>query len=628
MLQLKPGDNSGSASQFTSANVVTSANPAQPLFDAAGNLTKILDPTIQINTFAKDFARTLGQGDEFAQLLYQHLANSSLEITKLAEGADGTALASQYMSEYMDEFGRSTVISQQSMMNLLLNSKVLGVSSKDLITNFADIGKEISSVSEYTKIMAVQAMNFSVPLSQVADDVIPNLSKLNEFGFNNGIEGLTKMSIQSRRLKLDMEETFSLATDLFSPEKALETAAFFQRMGVVNAELTDAFALQDIARNRVDDLQTAIADMASTFLEFDEETQQFKVPASSVDDLQAISKQTGIAYQDLVRSGGELLKMQSRTKQLSELNLDYSQSQLQQLEGMMELLPNKEGGLSYQVTFTTADGQTVTEEISKLTDKQRIQLEEFLISGQQINQGSQEFVEGQYKNTQSFNSIFAQNLKANQDALGNALAAAGGSDIVGAALEVYKATSSAFIENFSLTNDNFRVFLNGFNANLQGVVKSLSSADISGALGQLNDATTSLVSFAGSAGLGTLTGALSNLTSSLQGFTGVDFSGFQTQINNAKAAVESFTNSLNLGGSTGLIPQLSLPEINITGITAEPTAQNTNTTNVNGKVELIFKTDGSLTTKQVDEITAQLTKSGNAQKLALAIEKATETRTA
>ena len=658
MLQLKQGDDSGSASQFTGANVLTSANPTQPLIDAAGNLKNLLDPTIQINQFAFDFARSLGEGDEFAQLLSQHLANSSLEITKLAEGADGTALANQYMSEYMDEFGRSTVISQQSMMNLLLNSKVLGVESKTLISNFASIGKEISSVSEYTKIMAIQAKNFSVPLSQIADDVIPKLDKMNQFGFNKGIEGLVKMSIQSRRLKLDMDETFNLANDLFSPENAFETAAFFQRMGVVNAELTDAFALQDIARNRVDDLQTAIADMASTFLEFDEETQQFKVPASSVDDLIKISEETGISYQNLVRSGGELLKMQSRTKQLGELGLDYSESQIQQLEGMMELLPNKEGGLSYQVTFTTADGQTVTEEISKLTDKQRIQLEQFLITGQEINQGNQEYVAGQFEATKSYSSMFKETKAANEAALSNAIAGTGGSDIVAASLEVYKATSSAFIENFSLTNQDFRTFLNGFNANLQGVVKSLASADFTGALTKLSDSAASLAAFAGVTGLDTISDAFTNLGTSIAGFTGIDISGFKEEIDFAKTALENFKNAINVtigslptppespppavntelrsqnenNKNVNVIvnspPQLSLPEIDIASINTGTQNQNNNNTNVSGKVELIFKTDGTFTQKQVDDMAAALTKPGNAQKLSLAIEKASETRTA
>jgi len=628
MLQLKPGDNSGSASSFDIGTVGKMANVTQPFLDAGSEIKNILTPAAQIESFAKDFQRTLGASDKFAESLQGYLAQAATELNVMGEGANGVTLATQYMSEYMDEFGRRTVISQKSMVDLLANSKVLGVSSKELISNFASIGKEISSVSEYTKVMAVQAMNFSVPLSQVADDVIPNLSKLNEFGFNNGIEGLTKMSIQSRRLKLDMSETFSLATDLFSPEKALETAAFFQRMGVVNAELTDAFALQDIARNRVDDLQTAIADMASTFLEFDEETQQFKVPASSVDDLQAISKQTGIAYQDLVRSGGELLKMQSRTKQLSELNLDYSQSQLQQLEGMMELLPNKEGGLSYQVTFTTSDGETITKELDKLTDRQKIELEEYITASNQINQSADEFVKGGYKSTKSIEAQQKETEMANKNAIGLALAEFGGVDILKSALTVYQSTSKAFVDNFSLSNADFKTFLTGFNNNLQGVVTSLASADISGALGQLKEATTSLASFAGSAGLGALTGALSNLTTSLQGFTGVDFSGFQTQIDAAKAALENFTKSLNLGGETSLIPQLSLPEINIPGITTEPASQNTNNTNVNGKVELIFKTDGTFTQKQVDDMAAALTKPGNAQKLSLAIEKASETRTA
>jgi hypothetical protein len=453
-----------------------------------------------------------------------------------------------------------------------------------------------------------------------------------------------------------MGETFSLAEDLFSPEKALETAAFFQRMGVVNAELTDAFALQDIARNRVDDLQTAIADMASTFLEFDEETQQFKVPPSSVDDLRVISQQTGIAYQDLVRSGGELLKMQSRTKQLSDAGLDFNDAQKQQLESMMQLLPSEEGGLSYQVTFTTAGGETITEEIKNLNNQQRAELEQFLIQEADINRASKDFTDNLFTEQQSVADKLAQTQKANQDALGNAIAATAGPDILNAALSVYQATSSAFLNNFSLSNNDFKTFLNGFNTNLQGVVTSLANADLKGAMSNLTTAASSLVSFAGSAGLGTLTDALSNLTSSLGGFSGVDFSGFQSQIDTAKAAVENFTKSLNINlsipeftppptnvpsdniGPTSQnenqqninnlsTPNLSLPEINMPQINIDTANQNNNQKNINGRVELVVKTEGNVDSKLVDGIVNILSKREYSQKLVVALERASDTRT-
>jgi hypothetical protein len=335
MLQSKPSDSSGGASSFSLTDLATKANPTQPILDAAGNVINLLDPSFQINKFASDFARNIGAGDEYTKSIEKYLALSAQDLTEMGAGAEGAAIATQLMQEYMTEFGRNTIISQKSMQELYKNSKVLDVSTKDLLSNFAGIGKEIPAISEYVKIMAVQARIFGVPLNQVSDEVIPQLEKLNEFGFNNGIEGLTRMSIQSLRLKLSLSESFELAEGLFSPEKALETAAFFQRMGVVGSELTDAFAIQDIARNRVDELPMIIAEMTSSFLEFDEATQQFKVPPGSVDDLNAISDYTGIAYQELVRSGGELLKMQSRTKQLSDAGLEYSDSQIQQLESMM-----------------------------------------------------------------------------------------------------------------------------------------------------------------------------------------------------------------------------------------------------------------------------------------------------
>jgi hypothetical protein len=136
-------------------------------------------------------------------------------------------------------------------------------------------------------------------------------------------------------------------------------------------------------------------------------------------------------------------------------------------------------------------------------------------------------------------------------------------------------------------------------------------------MSNLTTAASSLVSFAGPAVLGTLTGALSNLTTSLGSFSGVDFSGFQTQLEAAKTAVENFTNSF-LGITTSAPPTITPPEINLPAGTTGPTSQN-NQTNVNGKVELIIKSDGTVDSRLVTAVAKELGKREYAQNLGMSI---------
>ena len=75
----------------------------------------------------------------------------------------------------------------------------------------------------------------------------------------------------------------------------------FQRLGVAAGDLADPFRLMYLASEEAGELQNQVVKMTEKFTFFNEKTKQFEVFPNAKRDLREISKQTGIAYEELVK---------------------------------------------------------------------------------------------------------------------------------------------------------------------------------------------------------------------------------------------------------------------------------------------------------------------------------------
>jgi hypothetical protein len=98
-----------------------------------------------------------------------------------------------------------------------------------------------------------------------------------------------------------MNEIFGFAERVFNPEGAVEMVSAFQRLGVAAGDLADPFRLMYLASEDTEELQNQVAKMTEKFTYFDEKTKSFKVFPNAKRDLREIEKETGIAYNDLVK---------------------------------------------------------------------------------------------------------------------------------------------------------------------------------------------------------------------------------------------------------------------------------------------------------------------------------------
>ena len=224
----------------------------------------------------------------------------------------------------------NTVLLGETASDLFVASRAVGVASENvggMVVEFENAGISAGLVRDNIEGAVDAARRVGVNTTAVFGLVQQNLSRLNEFGFQNGAVGLARMAAQSAALRLNMRDIFDFASRVFDPEGAINAVATFQRLGVAVGDLADPFRLMYLASEDVEELNRQVINMTEQFTYFDETTKEFKVFPNAKRDLREISRETGIAYDELVKMSIGQQKLNMITKDFRIAGIDEESKQ-------------------------------------------------------------------------------------------------------------------------------------------------------------------------------------------------------------------------------------------------------------------------------------------------------------
>lgn len=336
----------GNLSSVTAAinDLQSSINSA---FDKLGETTAKLESSFAQVT-AK-MAGTFGQTQMALTGLRQELAIALPGIEGLGGDMQDVANIQLGISESLN---RNIVTLGETTTDLFVAGKAVGVASSNvgnMVLAFQNAGIQTSMIKDNIQETVDIARAVGVNTSAVFQLVQQNLGKLNEFGFQNGAAGLARMAAQATALRIDMREIFGFAERVFNPEGAIETVAAFQRLGVAAGDLADPFRLMYLASEDTEELQNQIVKMTEQFTYFDESTKEFKVFPNAKRDLREIAKETGIAYDELVKMSIGQQKLNALSKDFKVGGID---EESQQFVANLAEYSKEKGGFTVQI-----DGQ-------------------------------------------------------------------------------------------------------------------------------------------------------------------------------------------------------------------------------------------------------------------------------
>lgn len=262
-------------------------------------LTRLLDPIYEIpNAINKITAAADGLNKSFignrarVQEFMTELTNVGPEIQGLGGKFED---AGKTLESVAKASRRNVIASKEDVKELFSTSQILNKDVTTIVDSFAKVGVMYSDISEKVLESINYANSIGVNAKNVMADVLANTDQLSRFNFAGGVQGLTKMAAQASMLRFDMKQTFELADKVLDPDKAIEVASAFQRLGVSAGNLTDPFMLMNQSINDPSGLQDSLINVAKQFTYFDEQTKTFKINPQGILTLKEMEAQTGVS---------------------------------------------------------------------------------------------------------------------------------------------------------------------------------------------------------------------------------------------------------------------------------------------------------------------------------------------
>ena len=280
---------------------------------------------------------------------------------------------SEIITQVAIESRRNVIATAEEVEKLFAIEKALGLGADVLSKSFLDVGLSIESIPEALEDSMNYVQSIGGNARTVMKDVSDNMSQMNRFQFEGGVQGLTKMAAKASMLRFEMKETFALAEKVLDPDGAIEVAAGFQRLGVAAGNLVDPFQLMNMSINDPSGLQDSLADVAKQFTEFDAETKTFKINPQGVLTLRAMEKEAGLSAGSLSKMGLAASELDQRLSAVDAAGLTIASEEDKQYLANIAKMDSKTGTYKVRIDDNTTKelSQLNQEEFDKLIDEQK-----------------------------------------------------------------------------------------------------------------------------------------------------------------------------------------------------------------------------------------------------------------
>jgi len=327
---------------------------------------------IKFNQEAISGAKMLGMTTRSEALAYTRtLIDNSKE---LARNYGMTAeQAMKLQNTYVKVTGRATFLSKSQMEDIAASSKIMGDETVQGAIKIMDsMGATSQSTVELLDKNYARAKNAGLDINKASEALVQNLSLANKLNFRSGVDGISKMTIYSQRIRMNLQEVANVADKFSTIEGALEGSARLQMLGGTGAMYgSNPMAMMYEAMADPEALFKRMGKMFSTQAYFDKRTGEARIDPVQMAIMREQAKAMGMNPDEAIQSAKQQAKLRSIENDLRAANPSLFNSMTDDQKAAIgnKAEYSKESG--WTVTyFDESKGVNVTSSVDRLTASQ------------------------------------------------------------------------------------------------------------------------------------------------------------------------------------------------------------------------------------------------------------------
>jgi hypothetical protein len=368
--------------------MIKASTSAKELFNFINNLTspmKILEGAVgvigdQAALYLRQQTELIGVVNKsagltgnFAEDVKDELTQANIPLTRLGIGFADLAKGAESL---VSSSGRFITLNRDSWYEAgRAATAYVGTLGElvEMYPAFEKIGIGASDVAAQIELTGQRSLNLGLQSSKTTKELSTNLSKLNEYGFKGGVQGMAEMVRKSTEFRINMQSVYDIADKVFDPEGAIDMAANLQAIGGAIGDFNDPMKLMYMATNDAEGLQDALIGAAGGLATYNQEQGRFEITGVNLRKAKAMAKELGISYSELANGAIAAAERSSAASALMGKGLKLDDEQQRFLTNISQM---KGGQMSIELNSDRlkealgVDSKTKEIALEKLTQKQ------------------------------------------------------------------------------------------------------------------------------------------------------------------------------------------------------------------------------------------------------------------
>lgn len=297
----------------------------------ANGVNGLIKPWSKIDDAANLFGKTVGGNIASIEKLRDDTLNFVKDNHIAAKYDTDAAEMIKLQQAYSTSVGRNLQLGDKQKESLVATSKLMQGNTNEFLKKLENMGVGLEKSGEITAKMFNDASRSGISFEKYSQTVTENLTKVQSYGFRNGVEGLTSMAKKAVEINMNIGEAFKVAEKIQTGgvQSAIKMGANLQVLGGSFSQMGDPMGLLYEGLNDTEALQDRLVKMFAGHGTL--KNGQVTFGASDRMRMRAGAEAMGVSYD-------EMIKMASRQKISGEIENQIKRSGNRNITGDAELI--------------------------------------------------------------------------------------------------------------------------------------------------------------------------------------------------------------------------------------------------------------------------------------------------